>query len=312
MDVVKGGVQEAANRLESLLNPKDTQEEESTPAENPKELTPEESVEEVEADGTEPESAEAEAPEAEPQTFTVKVDGEEEAVTLDELLKGYSRTSYFHKKLSELDRERKSLETELNEIRSERTRLSQMLPALEAELEKGEQEPDWDKLFQEDPIEFVRQEALWRTRKEKKEKLLQERQRLAQAQQSEQMKVLQQRVKEEGERLITALPEWKNPETAANEKARLLEYGLSMGYSENELSNLYDHRAVLLLHKARLYDEGQSKVKNLQAKPTAVKPAKAGNIPTQRNTQFDKAKKNFKSQPTVRNAAAAIERLIQR
>ena len=307
MDVVKGGVQEAASRLESLLNPKDTQEEESPPTENQ-----EESVEAAEVDGNEPESIEAEAPEAEPQTFSVKVDGEDVSVTLDELMKGYSRTSYFHKKLSELDRERKSLETEINDIRSERERLSRMLPELEAELEKGNQEPDWDKLFQEDPIEFVRQEALWRTRKEKKEKLLQERQRLLQTQQAEQMKVIQQRVKEEGERLVTALPEWKNPDTAANEKAKLLEYGLSMGYSENELSQLYDHRAVLLLHKARLYDEGQSKVKNLQAKPTPVKPAKAGNIPVQRNTHFDKAKKNFKSQPTVRNAAAAIERLIQR
>jgi len=308
MDVVKGGVQEAATKLESLLNPKDTQEEESKPVETPEE----ESIEAAETDGNEPESVEAEAPEAEPQTFSVKVDGEEVSVTLDELMKGYSRTSYFHKKLSELDRERKSLESEIGEIRAERERLSRMLPELEAELEKGNEEPDWDKLFNEDPIEFVRQEALWRTKKEKREKLLQERQRLIQSQQAEQMKAIQKRVQEEGERLLTVLPEWKNPETAAEEKAKLLEYGLSVGYSENDLAQLYDHRAVVLLHKARLYDEGQSKFKTLQAKPAAVKPAKAGNIPPQRNTHFDKAKKTFKSQPTVRNAAVAIERLIQR
>lgn len=308
MDVVKGGVQEAAAKLESLLAPKDTQEPESEPTETS------EPVASVEAEGdvTEPESPEAEAPEAEPQTYTVKVDGQEESVTLDELLKGYSRTSYFHKKLSELDRERKDLEGQIGEIQAERARLSQLLPELQAELEKGEQEPDWDKLFNEDPIEFVRQEALWRTKKEKRERLLQEQRRLNEAKQAEFQRVVAQKVKEENSRLLEALPEWKNGDTASAEKAKLLEYGLGMGYSEQELSQLYDHRAVLLLHKARLYDEGQSKVRNLQAKPTPVKPAKAGNIPSQRNTGFDKAKKQFSNQPTVRNAAAAIERLISR
>ena len=96
MDVIKGSVQEAANSLQNLLNPQETQNPEDAPAENPEESA----VEEVSAENNEPTEAEAPAQAQEEQTYSVKVDGEEVSVTLDELLKGYSRTSYFHKKLS--------------------------------------------------------------------------------------------------------------------------------------------------------------------------------------------------------------------
>src|SRR6056297_3425891 len=51
------------------------------------------------------------------QTYTVRVDGEEVEVSLDELLSGYSRTQDYTRKTMALADQRKSLESELNQIR---------------------------------------------------------------------------------------------------------------------------------------------------------------------------------------------------
>lgn len=308
MDVIKGSVDEAAKAFEAILNPpKETQ----PPKEQPTATPEEEVVETVDEQVTEsPESQEAVTPEPEGQTYTVKVDGEEVAVTLDELLKGYSRTSYFHKKLSEIDRQKKELEAEFHQVREERQHFASLLPQLKAELETGDKEPDWQKLLDEDPIEFVKQEALWRQKKEKRERLLQEQSRLVQAQQQEQQKILNQRLQQEAERLSQAIPEWKDAKVAQEEKAGIMEYGVALGYAPEEMAQVYDHRAVILLRKAMLYDQAQSKMKTLKSNPSVVKAAKAGAPPPERNVGFEKARKEFTGKPTIGNAAKAIERLL--
>jgi predicted ribosome quality control (RQC) complex YloA/Tae2 family protein len=64
------------------------------------------------------------------QTYTVRVDGEEVEVTIDELLSGYSRTQDYTRKTMALADQRKSLETELEQIRQERAQLTQVLSKL--------------------------------------------------------------------------------------------------------------------------------------------------------------------------------------
>jgi len=306
MDVVKGGVQEAANAFQTILDSKDTQ-----PPESEATTTPEDVVETVEEQVTEsPEASETVTPEPETQTFTVKVDGEDVSVPLDELLKGYSRTSYFHKKLSEVDRQRKELEAEFLAVKEERQHFASLLPQLKAELENGEKEPDWQKLLDEDPIEYVKQEAIWRQKRDKRDRLLQEQSRLVQAQQAEQQKVIQQKLQQEAERLSSAIPEWKDAKVAQDEKAGIMDYGVALGYSPDEMAQVYDHRAVILLRKAMLYDQAQSKMKTLKSSTSSVKSAKAGVPPPERNVGFEKAKKTFSANPSVRNAASALERLL--
>jgi hypothetical protein len=307
MDVIKGSVQEAANAFDAMLAPKDTQ-----PPESEATATPEqEVVETVEDQVTEsPELEGTVTPEPETQTYTVKVDGEDVSVPLDELLKGYSRTSYFHKKLSEIDRTKKELEAEFQAVRQERQQFASMLPQLQAELDTGDPEPDWKKLLDEDPIEFVKQEALWRQKKEKRQMLLNQQARLVQAQQIEQQKTLQQRLSQEAERLSTSIPEWKDEKIAQEEKAGIMDYGIQLGYSPEDMAQVYDHRAVILLRKAMLYDKAQTKMKTLKSTVSTVKSSKPGTPPPDRNVGFDKAKKTFDAAPNVKNAAAALERLL--
>ena len=99
----------------------------------------------------------------EPQTFTVKVDGKEVTVTLDELQQGYSRTQDYTRKTQQIAEVRKQVEQESQAIRAERAQYAQLLGALEQQVQQAaEPQIDWDRLYQEDPIEWVRQKELVR------------------------------------------------------------------------------------------------------------------------------------------------------
>jgi hypothetical protein len=123
--------------------------------------------EEVEASSESDESEESKQPD-EPPTFTVKIDGKEEAVPLDELLKGYQRTADYTRKTQALAEQRKAAEAELNAVREERATYSQLLTALQQQLQQQQESPvDMERLYREDPIEWVRQTELARQRSEK-------------------------------------------------------------------------------------------------------------------------------------------------
>ena len=101
------------------------------------------------------------------QTFRVKVDGEEVEVPLDELLKGYSRTADYTRKTQAIAEARKQAEAEAAMAREERQRYAQTLEALDATLRQLQPpEIDWDRLYQENPVEWVRQREVMRSRQE--------------------------------------------------------------------------------------------------------------------------------------------------
>ena len=249
-----------------------------------------------------------------PQTFTVKVDGKEVAVTLDELQKGYSRTQDYTRKTQQIAEVRKQVEQETQAVRAEREQYAQLLGALQQQLESaGEQPVDWDRLYAEDPIEWVRQRELARDKQERAIAIQSEQQRLSQLtahQQAEQMKT---KLVEEQELLISAVPEWKDPQKAKAEKALLVEFGRKIGFSEEELKNVYDHRAVIALRKAALYDQMVSKRKDIKPVvnngPRPVKPSAAGKVST--TTEGTRAKQRLAKTGRVDDAARAIELLLK-
>ncbi len=263
------------------------------------------------------ESWDDEEPEEEeqaPQTFTVKVGGEEVTVTLDELQKGYSRHQDYTRKTQELAEQRKQIEAEVQAARAERERYAQNLQQLQ-QLQKMQQvkEPDWDALYKQDPIEWVRQRELWRDRNERQQQLLAEQQRIQMAQQQEQAQRLQQMAIENSKRLLEKLPEWANPEVGAKEKQQLREFLLNNEFTEAEVSQIYDHRAVVLARDAMRYRQLMQKRQELsQAKPKA-KTATPGTSATVSESQGKSRKRQLQrlaQTGRVADAAAAIESLL--
>ena len=273
-----------------------------------------------ESDGVEEEitEGEEEAEEATPtgQTFRVKVDGEEVDVPLDELLKGYSRTADYTRKTQAIAEARKQAEAELALARQERQQYAQTLNALDAQL-KSLQPPeiDWDRLYQDNPVEWVRQRELQRSRQEQAQWVQAQRAALVQKQQAEEQLNAEKTLEVERSKLVEALPDWRNPEKARAEKAKIVEYATGkLGFSVEEISDVYDARAVLALRKAMLYDELMSK--RDQMRPRIIqkaKPMRAGVASTPQSSKVVASKaalSRLANSGSTRDAAAVFEQFI--
>jgi len=312
-------VAEAANALAGIL-PEEGQED-SGEAQLPEEgaaveeeLSADADAADDETDTEQSELDEDTEEQEQPQVFSVKVDGKEVEVTLDELQKGYSRTQDYTRKTQQIAEVRKQTEAELSAVRAEREQYAQLLSALEAQVQQVAQPNiDWDRLYQEDPIEWVRQREVMRENQEKSAAIQSEQQRLAQLSQQEQAQFMQQRLQQEQEALLAAIPDWKDAKKAQAEKALLVEFGQKIGFTPDELKSVVDHRAVLMLRKAALYDQMMSKRGNIKPVtnngPRPAKPGAAGRVSN--TTEAVRAQQRVAKTGRVDDAANAIFQLLK-
>jgi len=290
-----GSILEAQEALLSLEEPEEEKpkEEEAAPAEEEEstEETQDESLEEESEEESE-ESEEDDEEEAEESDdegeeeflYAVKVDGEEQEVTLDELLKGYSRQSDYTRKTQELSNDRKGMEdlqqkynSEMAQIQAERQQYTEYLNQIVENSMGGLDKYanlDWDRLKESDPIEYVTKREEYREAQEKIQAMRNE-QATAQHRQAEESKQLHSHmVMEEHQKLVSAVPEWGEPEKQKELATDVRKYALSQGFSEEELSSLVDHRSVLVLMKAAKFDamdNANIKSKKLKNKPKVIR-----------------------------------------
>ena len=264
--------------------------------------------EEVEDEHTD---VEEEAPQL--QTFTVKVDGQEVEVTQEELINGYSRQQDYTRKTQELSQQRKTIEQKQSELEQRDAIYSQLLPKMEAQLNSAlGEEPDWNALYEDDPVGYVRQQQVWNEQKQKLEAVQAEQQRLQQESFAEQQKLIQQQVEEGQTKLLEVIPEWQNQEVASKEKAEIANYATNvLGYTQEEINSVYDWRALLGLRKAWLSDKIAETVKK---KPTQKAPARVARPGTSNKRKsvapVKRAKQRLAKSGKLQDAAKVFEQLI--
>lgn len=197
-----------------------------------------------------------------PATVTVPgEDGAEVEVTLDELRKGYLRHADYTRKTQALAEQKRAHETErdseLGSMRDVRAKYAAALEKLDAALAASQPaEPDWDKLRQEAPDEFAVTYAAWKQQEERREKVRAERQRVAAEQDRERLAAYEKFVRAESDRLLEALPEWKDPAKRQAERSALVAFARKMGFTDDELKQFVDHRSILVLRLAMLGARG--------------------------------------------------------
>ncbi|BAQ90477.1 Non-structural protein NSP1 like [uncultured Mediterranean phage uvMED] len=258
---------------------------------------------ETEADETEEYETEAEAEEVD--YYTVKVDGEEMDVSADDLVKSFQLERTAQKRLSEAAEQRKSLEADRTVLEQEREKYAQGLAQLQAQLSQTGQEPTqeyWDKLYEEDPLEFVKQRENQR-----------DREKAMQVLQQEQMQLIQQRVAEEKSKLVERIPEWRDDEVATREKAGLINFAQRVGFTSDELSQVVDSRLVDVLRRAYLYDLLQQE-KPVARKKVAKAPkmVKGGKPKTSQDVASEKKRKAFDRLKKTGSKDAAVDFLLNR
>lgn len=194
---------------------------------------------------------------------TVKVDGEEREVTLQELKDGFSFRAHNTQTAQRLAEERKSLEDEKARVRDERALYAERLDRLGKMLgDEDEQEPDWDKLEREDPAKFAIESAKWSRKQRQRDALREEKERVEAAEAADALERLNAKRSDEQIKLLEALPAWHDANRAEKEQEAIARGAQEFyGYTEAELDLVMDHRAVLMMRDAVRYRRSLAKGK---------------------------------------------------
>lgn len=214
----------------------------------------------TEEDNEEPDTEEdedTEEPEEDSEPVYTTPDGEE--VTLDELKRGYLRQSDYTKKTQEIAEARhRAVEAfqaveQHNNVVAEHLHMA--LGVLEPQLAELAS-TDWDTLAQTDAYEYAEKRALFDQAQIRYQRLTAAAQQtVAQAQQQKQLKQAEY-LRAEQQKLIMAIPDLADPKAGPKLSREIKEYALAgVGLSPEEAGNLTDHRLVVVLNKARLYDQ---------------------------------------------------------
>jgi hypothetical protein len=200
------------------------------------------------------------------QKVEVTVDGEPVEVTIKEALEGYVRTETFHRRLNQLDEAKKivrraaadavqNYEYSMNVARQMEAHMEQMIP----------KEPDWDEEFKKDP---VKARDLQRYYEQANGFRAQLRGQLREAleKQNQSSMVQTQAFAEEENAKFEAMNRkyWTDPKRKVKDLQSMRKTGISAGFSEDELSQVYDSRMLTVLLKASKYD------RMMAAKPKPV------------------------------------------
>jgi hypothetical protein len=270
-------------------------------------------VEEVEVEEAEAVEQEEEVEEA--PRYRVKVDNEELEVDLDELIKGYSRTSDYTKKTQSLAEQRKQVEAErakIEEAAKLRDTYSQRLQVIEQMLTQPEE--DISALKDSDPIGYAIKVAEKMEREKQLQAVRAEREAVQAKQAAEHQERLKAHLSQEAERLKAAIPDLSDEVKGEVIRKEIRDYAKSNGWTDQELSQVYDHRAVIALYRAMQFEKLQKSKPSVQKKvaeaPKALKPGVSGQRIDKDSEQAKKLAKQLKQTGRTRDAAKIFERFL--
>jgi len=257
-------VNETAEHLKTLLNTEASKTQETASEESTKDgsdletniedtFEDDELIDQVEVEETSDNNQEL---------YKLTVNGQEVEVTLDELRKGYSRQQDYTQKTEKLSQDRKSVDQLKNEFtrqseeaKIKRDQYEQQLQLLNQQLQGNEPNVDMDQLYRDDPAEYVRYKAEQDRRKELLQASIQEQERIRSEKKVESDKNYQSYLSEQRNLLSKKLPIYADKDKGPEFVKNLTNFAKEIGYTDQEINMLVDHRAVMMLANAYRYDK---------------------------------------------------------
>lgn len=224
----------------------------------------------------------------------VKVAGEEVEVPYSELIRGYQRNGDYLRKTTEIAAERRQVQELADATAKVSEAYAQNLEALLMSYQ--------EKMAPEERARIEREYVSVR-----------------EAQAADQEAQLSRTLESEAQRLLEAIPEWKDPKVASADKKALREYAEGYGYTADDLASITDHRLMVIVRKAQQFDRMMGKAaKDLPAKikaaPRVLQPGTRDvHTPSPagaRRKAFAEASAQSARTGRVTDAARAIEHLL--
>ena len=263
-------------------------------------------------DDADEESAEYddEPDQSEPSKFTVKVDGEEVEVTLEDLKRSYSGQGKIQKGMQEAAEIRKQAQQMQQQIAQAANEIASMYQQVQQQgFMAPPQEPSRE-LFDSDPIGYMEAKMQYddqlKAFNQQQGQMIQLQQYQQQQQQAQQQHMLQSEV----EALKQKIPELSNPEKAGKFREDLVNTASEFyGLSQQDLAGVTDHRALLVLRDAMMWrksQKGRSKVDEKASKARPVIKPQAKRTADPKRKQVQKSKAQLKKSGSVDDALALM------
>lgn len=280
---------------------------------------PEEGDDDDESDGDDDESEDDEESDEEllSQDVKVIVDGEERTVKLKEALEGYVRTETFHKRMNEVDEAR----TIVRRAAADAVQNYQYSMNLGQQIEEHLKalvppEPNWDDEFAKNPTRAREMQRYYDQVKAFRADL---NTRLGDAAKrvSESNAVqLQAFADAEAQKFDQSnTRNWStDPKKKQKDLSAMRRTALTAGFSEEEISQVYDSRMLMVLLKASKYDRMMAAkpkpIQKVREKPISPGAGSARSRTAQRG--FSSAFKKLNKSGSIEDAAVVMDEIIRR
>lgn len=235
-----------------------------------------EEVDDEEDDENEYEDAEQDDESEDPANalHTVKVDGEEKQVTLEELKRGYSGQQYVQKGMQQVAEVKKEAENAYYALMQERQNLANLVQ----QVQSGQnlippQEPD-SAMFDADPIGYMEAKIQYDNQMKAYQQNMGQVQQVLQQQTEAEQIARAEYAKQEAQRLVQVIPELADAGKAGKFKENLVRTATDVyGYTPEEIAGISSHRDFLVLRDAMKYREMMAGKETVQNKVKKAKPA---------------------------------------
>ena len=194
--------------------------------------------------------------EEEPQSFTVKIDGKEHEVNLDELKRGYSGQQYIQQQMNKVAESRKETEAIYGQLAQERAQVQQALQLLtDGTLSAPPVAPD-EALFNSDPLAYMEQKLQYDKQVEEYQQRVGYLQQQVSANHEQHAHMRQAYLAKEAEMLKGYAPELFDDDKGTEVRNNLINTAAeSYGFTPEELTAVMDHRHIRVLMDAVKYNQ---------------------------------------------------------
>ena len=233
------------------------EEEEGDDEQDPEEPEEDEGEADEEQDSSEDDEAEDAADsQREQQSFTVKVDGTNTVVTLDELKQSYSGQKYIQQGMQETAEVKREAETVYSALLQERQAIAQLYEqARNGDVPTAPKQPSRE-LFETDPIGYMNAKLAYEDQVADYSREMQKLEVVTQQQSQAQRAAQQAYMRQELDSLKKAIPEMQDAKQMPVFREKLVKAGTDIyGYSTEEISEVMDHRAIRVLMDAAKYQD---------------------------------------------------------
>ena len=255
---------------------------------------------------TDIEATDIEEETVEPEYYTVKSDGKEETVTIDQLKQSYSGQSAINKRFQEVAEARKQVEQKAAEISKREQMITQMYnQAQQQGFMSQPQLPDAN-LAESDPIAYMEQRAKYDADMQSYQQQQMQMQQLQYQQQQQADEQHQAFVREQGEIIRSKIPELADPAKSQTHWQSLMSSAKEYGFSDEEIAATADARYIQMANDAMKFrrivaNRKKAEAKSKKAKPVVKAGAKKVADPegSQKRKQFQKLQKTGRMEDAI-------------